>query len=48
MPSVPVQVLNPLDFEQKVTINVDQVIARIRSIAPQFLSDEVNPELYSP
>ncbi|KAJ4791719.1 Transformation/transcription domain-associated protein [Rhynchospora pubera] len=40
MPSVPVQVLNPLDFEQKVTTNADQVIARIKSIAPQFLSDE--------
>lgn len=46
MPSVPVQVLNPLDFEQKVTTNVDHVIARIKSIAPQFLSDEVNSDLF--
>ncbi|XP_068646622.1 uncharacterized protein [Aristolochia californica] len=42
MPSAPVPsgAINPLDFEQKVTTNVDHVIARIKSIAPQFLSEE--------
>ncbi|KAJ3683868.1 hypothetical protein LUZ60_014095 [Juncus effusus] len=40
IPSVPVPVLNPLDFEQKVTTNVDHVVTRIKDIAPQFLSDE--------
>jgi hypothetical protein len=46
MPSVPVQVLNAVDFERKVTTNVEHAIARIKSIAPQFLSDEVNSELF--
>ncbi|KAL6010355.1 hypothetical protein ACLOJK_000786 [Asimina triloba] len=43
MPSAPVTAggINPLDFEQKVTTNVDQVINRIKGIAPQFFSEEV-------
>ncbi|KAL6959953.1 non-specific serine,threonine protein kinase [Sarracenia purpurea var. burkii] len=32
--------LNPGDFKQKVTTNVDQVIARISGIAPQYVSEE--------
>lgn len=32
--------LNPADFKLKVTANVDLVIGRINSIAPQSLSDE--------
>lgn len=32
--------LNPADFKLKVTTNVDHVIGRIKSIAPQTLSDE--------
>ncbi|XP_058091042.1 uncharacterized protein LOC131237348 isoform X3 [Magnolia sinica] len=42
MPSAPVAAggINPLDFEQKVTTNVEQVIARIKGIAPQYFSEE--------
>ncbi|KAH9611581.1 hypothetical protein KSS87_004438 [Heliosperma pusillum] len=32
--------LSPADFKHKVTINVEQVIARINGIAPQSLSEE--------
>ncbi|XP_077231461.1 uncharacterized protein LOC143864410 isoform X2 [Tasmannia lanceolata] len=32
--------MNPVDFEQKVTINVEHVIARVKGIAPQFYSEE--------
>lgn len=30
-----------MDFEQKVTTNVDNVIGRIKGIAPQYFSEEV-------
>lgn len=33
--------LNPVDFKQKITTNVDLVIGRINGIAPQYLSEEV-------
>lgn len=33
--------LSPADFKHKVTTNVEHVIGRIHSIAPQSLSDEV-------
>ncbi|RWV99280.1 hypothetical protein GW17_00037820 [Ensete ventricosum] len=33
--------INPLDLEQKVTTNVDHVIARIKAIAPQCFPEEV-------
>ncbi|XAR57979.1 Non-specific serine/threonine protein kinase [Bertholletia excelsa] len=32
--------LNPADFKQKVTTNVEHVIGRISGIAPQFVSEE--------
>ncbi|XP_075091326.1 uncharacterized protein LOC107801589 isoform X2 [Nicotiana tabacum] len=32
--------LNPVDFKQKVTINVENVIGRINGIAPQYISEE--------
>uniref|UniRef100_A0A5B6YTI9 Putative transcription-associated protein 1 n=1 Tax=Davidia involucrata TaxID=16924 RepID=A0A5B6YTI9_DAVIN len=32
--------LNPVDFKQKVTTNVEHVIGRINGIAPQYLSEE--------
>ncbi|KAA8531972.1 hypothetical protein F0562_006886 [Nyssa sinensis] len=32
--------LNPIDFKQKVTSNVENVIGRITGIAPQYLSEE--------
>ncbi|XP_057469291.1 transcription-associated protein 1-like [Actinidia eriantha] len=32
--------LNPVDFKQKVTTNVDHVIDRINGIAPQYVSEE--------
>ncbi|KAM7524076.1 hypothetical protein LguiA_013978 [Lonicera macranthoides] len=32
--------LNPADFKQKVTTNVEHVINRINGIAPQFISEE--------
>ncbi|XP_008795100.2 transformation/transcription domain-associated protein-like [Phoenix dactylifera] len=32
--------INPMDFQQKVTTNVDHVIGRIRGIAPQSVSEE--------
>ncbi|KAK8962950.1 hypothetical protein KSP40_PGU020559 [Platanthera guangdongensis] len=32
--------INPLDFEQKITSNVEHVIERIRGIAPQVPSEE--------
>ncbi|XP_038988658.1 transformation/transcription domain-associated protein-like isoform X2 [Phoenix dactylifera] len=43
-PSAPVVGgVNPMDFQQKVTTNVDHVIGRIRGIAPQsFLEEEEN------
>lgn len=34
--------MNPHDFKQKVTTNVEHVIARIKSIAPQNFSEEVS------
>lgn len=33
--------LNPTDFRQKITTNVEHVIDRINSIAPQYISEEV-------
>ncbi|XP_076887806.1 uncharacterized protein LOC143538050 [Bidens hawaiensis] len=32
--------LNPVEFRQKITTNVEQVIGRINGIAPQFISEE--------
>eukprot|EP00262_Sarcandra_glabra_P008640 TRINITY_DN22230_c0_g1_i1.p1 TRINITY_DN22230_c0_g1~~TRINITY_DN22230_c0_g1_i1.p1 ORF type:complete len:140 (-),score=22.22 TRINITY_DN22230_c0_g1_i1:253-615(-) len=42
MPSAPVAAggINSLDFEQKVTTNVEHVVARIKGIAPQYFSEE--------
>lgn len=34
--------LNPVDFKQKVTTNVENVIGRITGIAPQYISEEVS------
>lgn len=34
--------LNPIDFKDKVSTNVENVIGRINGIAPQF-SEEVTP-----
>lgn len=34
--------MNPADFKQKVTMNVDHVINRINGIAPQCFSEEVS------
>lgn len=34
--------LNPTDFKNKITSNVEQVIGRISGIAPQSLSEEVS------
>lgn len=33
--------LNPVEFRQKITTNVEHVIQRINGIAPQFISEEV-------
>nr|TKR99822.1 hypothetical protein D5086_0000189260 [Populus alba] len=33
-------VMNPANFQHKITTNVDNVISRITGIAPQFLSEE--------
>lgn len=38
--------LNPVEFRQKITTNVEQVISRINGIAPQFITEEVNKYLY--
>ncbi|KAL8246880.1 hypothetical protein R6Q59_008096 [Mikania micrantha] len=32
--------LNPVEFKQKITTNVEEVIVRISGIAPQFISEE--------
>lgn len=40
-PQVATGGINPMDFEQKVTTNVDNVIGRIKGIAPQYFSEEV-------
>ncbi|WVZ66880.1 hypothetical protein U9M48_016041 [Paspalum notatum var. saurae] len=42
IPSVPVAsgMSNPLDFQQKVINNVENVISRIKSISPHYLADE--------
>ncbi|KAK3127876.1 hypothetical protein QOZ80_7AG0579590 [Eleusine coracana subsp. coracana] len=42
IPSVPVAagMINPLDFQQKVINNVENVINRIKSISPNYLVDE--------
>ncbi|XP_059645489.1 uncharacterized protein LOC132287044 [Cornus florida] len=32
--------LNPIEFKQKVTTNVEHVISRINGIAPQYISEE--------
>ncbi|CAL5373324.1 unnamed protein product [Camellia sinensis] len=32
--------MNPVDFKQKVTTNVEHVISRINGIAPQYVSEE--------
>lgn len=32
--------MNPIEFKQKVTINVEHVISRINGIAPQYISEE--------
>ncbi len=37
--------MNPIEFKQKVTINVEHVISRINGIAPQYISEEVPPAL---
>lgn len=34
--------MNPNDFKQKVTTNVDHVIARVKGISPQNFSEEVS------
>lgn len=39
-PQVATAGINQLDFEQKVTTNVDHVIDRIKGIAPQYFSEE--------
>lgn len=44
MPLAPVvggSSLNPVDFRQKITTNVEHVVDRITSIAPQYISEEV-------
>lgn len=42
MPSAPAAAggISPLDFEQKVTMNVEHVISRVKGIAPLY-SDKV-------
>jgi len=35
--------MNPIEFKQKVTTNVEHVIGRITGIAPQYFSEEVSP-----
>lgn len=44
MPPAPVAAggISPMDFEQKVTMNVEHVIARIKGIAPQCSEEEEN------
>lgn len=37
--------LNPADLKQKISMNVDNVVARISGIAPQHISEEVCMEL---
>ncbi|ONK62905.1 uncharacterized protein A4U43_C07F9340 [Asparagus officinalis] len=39
-PQIPTAGINQLDFEQKVTTNVDHVISRVKGIAPQYFSEE--------
>lgn len=34
--------MNPVDFKQKITTNVDHVIDRINGIAPQYVCEEVS------
>lgn len=34
--------MNPVDFKQKITTNVDHVIERINGIAPQYVCEEVS------
>lgn len=38
--------MNPIEFKQKVTTNVEHVIGRINGIAPQYISEEVSPTLF--
>lgn len=33
--------MNPVDFKQKITTNVEHVIGRINGISPQYYSEEV-------
>lgn len=35
--------MNPIEFKQKVTTNVEHVIGRINGIAPQYITEEVKP-----
>lgn len=35
--------MNPIEFKQKVTTNVEHAIGRITGIAPQYFSEEVSP-----
>lgn len=43
IPPAPVSAggINPLDFEQKVITNTENVIARVKAIAPQSFPEEV-------
>lgn len=34
--------MSPVDFKQKVITNVEHVIARVKGIAPQNVSEEVS------
>ena len=38
--------MNPIEFKQKVTTNVEHVIGRINGIAPQYITEEVSPTLF--
>jgi hypothetical protein len=35
--------MNPIEFKQKVTTNVEHAIGRITGIAPQYFLEEVSP-----
>jgi transformation/transcription domain-associated protein len=43
MPSAPPEAggINPIELRQKVTTNVEQVIGRLKAIAPQCFPEEV-------
>ncbi|MCL7050221.1 hypothetical protein MKW94_020144 [Papaver nudicaule] len=51
MPTAPVAPggsMNPLDFKHKVTINVENVVGRIKNIAPQYYSEEEDNSMEPP